>query len=297
MIEGNFIPFNFLGLDESISSLGSSRVVILPVPFERTVSFGRGTSKGPFSIIYASRSLELYDDELDCEPCTLGIHTISELDCHSFDPSHMVEMVGKVCSRLLDNDKFIITLGGEHSITIGTVKGHKSKFDRFSVLNLDAHCDLRDSYESTPFNHACAMRRVIDQGIPVVEVGIRSYSKEEAEFIRGRSDIKIFHALDIMGSKREGWIEEVISHLLPRVYLSVDLDVFDPSFVPGTGTPEPGGLKWYDVLGLVRAVFRNREVIGMDVVELSPISGANSSDILAAKLIYKAIGYKFKNGL
>lgn len=296
MKKANFLPFNFLGLDEEDANLDRAKIVILPVPFERTVSFGRGTSKGPHSIIYASRSLELYDDELGCEPYSVGIHTLSELESN-VDPAELVEDLSGVCAGLLDQGKFIITLGGEHSITYGTVKAHKDKFGEFSVLNIDAHCDLRDTYEGTKYNHACVMRRILEEGINVTEVGIRSYSLEEAEFIKGREDVKIIHAREISENKEQKWVEGVLSTLLPKVYISIDTDAFDPSIVPGTGTPEPGGLDWYQVIRLIREVFRSREVIGLDIVELAPIAGITGPDVLAAKLAYKAIGYKFKNTL
>ncbi len=296
MIEGNFLPHNFLGLDEEDCTLENSKVVILPVPYERTVSFGRGTSKGPHSIIYASRSLELYDDELHSEPYEVGIHTLPELEC-DVDPKEMVGEVQGVCAKLLENNQFIITLGGEHSITLGAVKAHKGKHGEFSVLNIDAHCDLRDSYEGTKYNHACVMRRVLDEGCPVVECGIRSYSKEEADFIRERGDVKIIHAREISESGKNDWMDEAVSSLLPDVYISVDVDSFDPSVMPSTGTPEPGGLSWYDVLGLLRETFKQRNVIGMDIVELAPVPGILAPDVLAAKLAYKSIGYKYQKSI
>jgi len=292
MIKGNFLPHNFLGLDNEESNFDNSKVVILPVPFERAVSFERGTSKGPNSIIYASRSLELYDDELRYEPSDLGIHTLPELEC-GVSPEGMVKDVQAACAQLLEMDKFIITLGGEHSITLGAVKAHRNKIGEFSVLNLDAHTDLRDSYEGTPYNHACVMRRVIDEGCPVVEAGIRSYSKEEADYIRDSSDVKVIHASAILESGNTDWIDEAVSCLLPDVYVSVDVDSLDPSVMPSTGTPEPGGLYWYDVMGLLRKTFHNKNVIGMDIVELAPMSGNLGPDVLAAKLAYKSIGYKF----
>lgn len=295
MIEGKFLPYSFLGLDDEDSGFESSKIVILPVPFERTVSFGRGTSRGPHSIIYASRSLELYDDELECEPFKAGIHTLPELEC-GVSPQDMVREVQTVCAKLLELDKFIITLGGEHSITLGAVKAHKNKIGEFSVLNIDAHTDLRDSYEGTRYNHACVMRRVLEEGCPVLQAGIRSYSKEEADFIRGRSDLKVIHAREILESGGNGdnkCIEDAVSYLLPKVYISVDVDAFDPSIIPSTGTPEPGGLGWYDVLGLLRKTFRSREVIGLDIVELAPVPGILGPDVLAAKLAYKSVGYKF----
>ena len=296
MTKLNVLPFNFLDLDEEDSEFETSKVVILPVPYEKTVTFGKGTSKGPNSIIYASGSVELYDDELQYEPYKVGIHTQPEFES-DIDPAQMVEELSQVCNELLEKNKFIITLGGEHSITYPLVKAHKEKFGDFSVLNIDAHCDLRDSYEGTKFNHACVMKRVIEQGINVTEVGIRSYSIEEAEYINSRDDIKIIHAREINENENGTWIEETLSSLLPKVYISIDMDGFDPSIVPGTGTPEPGGLDWDQVIRLIRGVFYNREVVGLDIVELAPIAGITGPDVLAAKLAYKAVGYKFKNNM
>ncbi len=294
MIEGNFLPHNFLGLESEESDFENSQAVILPVPYERTVSFGRGTSKGPHSIIYASRSVELYDDELECEPYKVGIHTLPELEC-DVDPEAMVSDVQKVCTKLIDNNKFIITLGGEHSITLGAVRAHRQGREKFSVLNIDAHCDLRDSYEGTKYNHACVMRRALDEGCPLTECGIRSYSIEEAEFIKTRDDVKIIHAREIHESENNDWIDDAVSSLLQDVYISVDVDSLDPSVMPSTGTPEPGGLTWYDVVGLLRKTFESRNVIGMDIVELAPVAGILGPDVLAAKLAYKAVGYKYFN--
>ena len=294
MKKGNFLPFNFLGLDSEESAYDQSKVVILPVPYERTVSFGRGTSGGPHSIIYASRSLELYDDELRGEPYEIGIHTLAELESN-VDPEQMVEDLNEVCTSLLDDNKFIITLGGEHSITYGAVRAHKEKYGEISVLNIDAHCDLRDSYEGTKYNHACVMRRIVEEGIPIAEVGIRSYSLEEAEYIVGKDNIHLFHAREINAKQNDSWMEDVICKLSAKVYISVDVDAFDPSIVPGTGTPEPGGLNWQQVIGLIRNIFLSREVVGMDIVELAPIAGIIGPDVLAAKLAYKSVGYKFKN--
>jgi len=296
MIEGNFLPFNFLGIESEESDFESSWVVILPVPYERTVSFGRGASRGPHSIIYASRSLELYDEELGFEPYEVGIHTLPELEC-DVSPEAMVNDVQAACTKLLEHNKFIITLGGEHSVTLGAVKAHRKERGEFSVLNIDAHCDLWDSYEGTEYNHACVMRRVLDEGCPVVECGIRSYSKEEADFIRERSDVKIIHAREIFESGKNDWIDEAVSNLLPDVYISVDVDSLDPSVMPSTGTPEPGGLSWYDALGLLRKTFEGKNVIGMDIVELAPVAGILAPDVLTAKLAYKSIGYKYHKSI
>lgn len=294
MTEASQLQKNFLDLDEEESGFENSKVLILPVPYEKTVTFGKGTSKGPRSIIYASTSIELYDDELRCEPHKAGIHTLPELEC-SAAPEDMVGRVQAECKRLLDLGKFIIMLGGEHSITLGAVKAHRQAGKEFSVLNIDAHCDLRDSYEGTPYNHACVMRRALDEGCPLVECGIRSYSIEEAEFIKTRDDVKIFHARDIVEKANTNWIDDAVSSLSQDVYISFDVDSLDPSVMPSTGTPEPGGLSWYDVTSLLRKIFQEKNVIGMDIVELSPIAGLLGPDVLAAKLAYKAVGYKFRS--
>lgn len=284
---------NFLDLDEEESGFESSKVVILPVPYEKTVTFGKGTSKGPSSIIYASTSVELYDDELECEPHFAGIHTLPKLECDA-EPEDMVSRIETECNKLIEQDKFIIMLGGEHSVTLGAVKAHRKAGKEFTVLNIDAHCDLRDSYEGTPYSHACVMRRALDEGCKLVECGIRSYSIEEAEFIKTRDDIKIIHARGIVESGNKDWIDEAVSSLLPDVYISFDVDSLDPSVMPSTGTPEPGGLSWYDVTALLRQTFKERNVIGMDIVELAPIDGLLGPDVLAAKLAYKVVGYKFR---
>ena len=284
---------NFLDLEDEDTNLDSSKVVIVQVPFEGTVSYGRGTGKGPAAIIDASGYVELYDDELKSEPYTVGIHTLRELE-PGVNPEEMVNDVKEVCSQLLGKNKFLITLGGEHTVTLGAVKGYKAVYEDFSVLNIDAHCDLRDTYEGTKYSHACVMKRIIEEGCPVVGVGIRSYCKEETDFIETSSDVKIIHAREIAESGNDEWIRQAVSYLNPNVYISVDIDVFDPSVIPGTGTPEPGGLDWYQVTALLREVFEKRNVIGLDIVELAPISGMSGPDFLAAKLAYKAIGYKFE---
>lgn len=292
MPKDKILRYNFMDLDEENSTFETSKVVVLPVPYEKTVTFGTGTSKGPSSIIHASTSIEMYDDELDCEHSEIGIHTFPELKC-DIAPEKMFELVRESCSELIDKEKFVITLGGEHSITAGAVKAHKDHFEDFSVLSIDAHCDLRASYEGTKYSHACVMRRVVEEGIPVVQVGIRSCSVEEAEFLKKTDKVKVFHARDIVKKHNKNWIDDVVFSLKSQVYLSIDLDGFDPSLIPSTGTPEPGGLSWYDVVSLLKKVFSEKEVIGMDIVELAPIQGLLGPDVLAAKLAYKAIGYKY----
>lgn len=285
------LPYNFLGLSENCS-FEESAVTILPVPYERTVSFGTGTSKGPQSIIMASRCLELYDEELECEPCEVGIHTMDESE-YDVDPEEMVNSVSDLYTEILERDKFIITVGGEHSVTNGPVRSLHDKYGDFSVFSIDAHCDLRDSYGGTSYSHACVMRRAAELDLNIVQAGIRSLSSEEAEFLSGNDNINVFFAKDIAVTNIERIIGEILASLKDRVYISVDLDGFDPSLIPSTGTPEPGGLNWYQVLSLLQGIFKMKDVIGMDVVELAPAPGNLSPDVLAAKLIYKSIGYKY----
>lgn len=285
------LPYNFLGLNENCT-FDESGVIILPVPYERTVSFGAGTSKGPQSIIMASRSLELYDEELDCEPREIGIHTLDEAE-YDVSPEEMVNTLGTIYSELLGNDKFVITVGGEHSVTNGPLISLKDKYKDFSVLSIDAHCDLRESYGGTKYSHACVMRRAADLELNIVQAGIRSLSTEESRYLGKNNDIKVIFARDIAANNIETAIGDILSNLKDRVYITVDLDGFDPSVIPSTGTPEPGGLSWYQVLSILYTTFKNKEVIGMDVVELAPNPSNVSPDVLAAKLIYKSIGYKY----
>ena len=287
----HLLPYNFLGLKENCN-FDESKVIILPVPFERTVSFGTGTSKGPQSIIMASRSLELYDEELDCEPCEVGIHTLDETE-YDVDPEQMVKTLSEIYTELIDKDKFVITLGGEHSITNGPIKSLHDRSTDFSVLSIDAHCDLRDSYGGTKFSHACVMRRTAELGLNIVQAGIRSLSSEEAEFLKHNKNVTVNYAKDMAVFNIERTIGEILSGLKQKVYITVDLDGFDPSIIPSTGTPEPGGLKWYQVMSILQSVFKMKDVIGMDVVELAPIIGFVHPDLLAAKLVYKRIGYKY----
>ncbi len=285
------LPYNFLGLTENCS-FEESAVTILPVPYERTVSFGTGTSKGPQSIIMASRCLELYDEELKCEPCEVGIHTLDESE-YDVDPEEMVNSVSGLYTDILQRDKFIVTVGGEHSVTNGPVRSLHEKYGDFSVFSIDAHCDLRDTYGGTRYSHACVMRRATELDLNIVQAGVRSLSSEEAEFLNGNDNINVFFAKDMAITNIERIIGEILASLKDRVYISVDLDGFDPSLIPSTGTPEPGGLNWYQVLSILHGIFKMKDVIGMDVVELAPAPLNVSPDVLAAKLIYKSIGYKY----
>ncbi len=283
------IPYNFGGFDSKYTEYRKSRVVIFPVPYDGTLSYRAGSRNGPSAIISASRALEFYDIELGCSPYRIGIHTTDELEPIMSSPEDMISEIEKTSQRFIRDNKFLIMLGGEHSISTGVVRNLRKKYKRLSVLQIDAHSDLRDTYEGTKFNHACVMRR-IREICPAVQVGIRSMSEEESRFIK-KNGIKIFCADYILN--RSDYISEVLRELTDDVYITIDLDGLDPSVMPAVGTPEPGGMLWYDILRLLKEVFGRKNVIGADVVELSPLPPDVSSDFLAAKLIYKMIGYKF----
>jgi agmatinase len=288
------LPHNFLGLDEGASAFESAGVVILPVPYEATTSFGGGTGAGPAAILEASRYIELYDQELDGEPSGIGIATLPALSLTGAGPQEALRELRQAYDALLEAGpgKLVIALGGEHSISSAPILAWADRLQaegrRLSVLQVDAHTDLRPEYEGSPYSHASIMARVQDR-VEIVAVGIRAITSEEMKVVRKSDNIHVFLADDIHTG--DGWINDVLSRLGDDVYITFDVDGFDPSLVPSTGTPEPGGLQWYPVLKLLRRVFTERKVCGIDVVELAPIPGLAAPDFLVAKLIYKMIGY------
>jgi|SRR5215469_10989099 len=289
-------PQNFGGISEHDTAYERARAVIFPVPLERTTSYEHGTRNGPAAILEASRNMELYDDEFGAEIYQrVGIATIPAIDTSVGSLDEVLAEIFAAQSELLEHGKFPVALGGEHSLTPPLVRAAAGKFENLSVLQIDAHADLRDDYLGNPNSHACAMRRVLEI-CPAVQVGIRSLSVEEAREIP-RLKTKIYWARDIVPARApiHDWIPRVVADLTPNVYLTIDLDGFDPSIIPATGTPEPGGLDWYQVTALIRAVAREKKIVGMDVVELLPQPGHHASDFLAAKLIYKSLGYIFCN--
>lgn len=278
-------PYNYGGLPEV--PVARARVVVLPVPYESTTTYGGGTSKGPAAIIEASRHMELWDSELKRDVSRLGFSTLPELEPDMTGPEATVNRVGGVVSALLTAKKWPLVLGGEHSITPGVVSALRARYRNLSVLQIDAHTDLRNEYQGTRWSHACAMRRVYDLGVPAVAVGVRSTCEEEIAFIKqAKLEHRIFEAPHVP-------IAKVLKGLTSQVYVTVDLDGFDPSLVPGTGTPEPGGLDWYQVIELLKAVAQRHKIVGADIVELAPLPGQPAADFLAAKLGYKLIGYSF----
>jgi len=279
---------NFGDLPEEYSALEHARVVVVPVPYDRTSTWTKGADKGPKAIIEASAHMELYDIETDSEVYRKGIFT-AEAVGGQLPPEGMVETVREEVRRYIENDKFAVVVGGEHSVSIGSVRAHIANDANMTVVQLDAHCDLRDEYEGSKYNHACVMARIMEL-CPIVQVGIRSMDSSKKKAL---NKSRVVFAKDIYTDKY--WIEKVISKLSDKVYVTIDLDVLDPSIMPSTGTPEPGGLLWYDFLALLRAVFENKDVVGFDVTELCPDERNKAPDFLAAKLIYKLLSYKFKD--
>lgn len=284
---------NFGGIDEEqYSSLDNARILVLPVSYEGTVSYGTGTGAGAMAIVDASRNMELYEEETDSEIYKLGIHTLPEFTPRDTPAAMMDDLYG-YSRKLLDLDKFICMLGGEHSISAPIIKAHNEKFADMSVLQIDAHADLRDTYDGTPHSHASIMARVVkDLQIPSVQVGIRSISGDEARALKQGLPTKIFWARDIVG--KTDWIDEALDSLTENVYLTIDIDGLDPSIVPTTGTPEPGGLGWYETLTLIRKLAESKRIVGMDLVEYSYVENYDSPAFLCAKLVYKSLSYIFQ---
>jgi agmatinase len=288
-------PDNFGGLSEEHSRYETSRAVIFPVPLGRTSTYVTGTRNGPAAILRASQNLELYDDELETEPYKeIGIHTLPPIDTMDGTFDEVLTEIFTAQCALLEDDKLTVALGGEHSMTPPLVTAISKKFQNVSVLHIGAHAELRNEYQANPSSHACAMRRVIEV-CPAIQVGVRSISAEEARALP-QLKTKIYWAKDIARLPLKTWVAKILEELNPNVYLTIDLDGFDPSIVPATGAPEPGGLDWYQVTSLVRAVAGHKKIVGADVVELFPQPGDHASDFLAAKLVYKILGYIFCQG-
>lgn len=276
-------PFNFGGLANQ--DFQTSKVAIFPVPYSSTTYWNPNTKDGPKALIEASRHMELYDLELGKDVSKAGIFTLDALSPSKNSPEEVMEQIEGVIAQVLKAKKFPLMIGGEHSITFGAVKASTKHFKNFSVLQLDAHTDLRDEFEGTKYHHGTVIRRIYeDLKIPVTQVGIRSISEEEVRYIKKSKKEHIFYAPSLP-------LEEIISSLEENVYLTCDLDFLDPSIMPSTGTPEPGGYTWYQALEIIKAVAIQRKIIGADIVELSPIPGNSAPDFLAAKLAYKLIGY------
>jgi agmatinase len=286
-------PFNFCGVDGV--DFAKAKVVVLPVPYDSTTTYNPGARNGPHAIIQASRNMELYDEELGWSPSDVGIFTLDELEPSMKSPEDMMARVEEAVAEILEAGKFPVIFGGEHSISLGAIRAVNEEHESVSVLHIDAHADLRNEYEGTKYSHACVMRRASEL-CGVAQLGVRSMSAEEAEFLKAAENVRTLFMHRIRSDGLALCVDEALDHLGDEVYVSIDLDALDPGILPATGTPEPGGLSWNEMMEIVKAVASKKRVVGFDVVELSPIPGNPASDFTAAKLAYKFLGYEFKPG-
>ena len=270
-------------------SFDEASVVILPVPVDRTTSYVGGTRNGPHELLQASTHMELWDDEMKADVHGVGIFTLPEMELPFGEMAPLVDEIERVAYEIVSRDKFLVSIGGEHSITPPLVSAAARKFPGLSVLQIDAHADMRDSYMGTVHNHACAMRRAL-QFAKVTQVGIRSLSTEEAEALP-KLKSTVFYDVDMRRDPK--WIDAVVASLAENVYVTIDVDGMDPAIMPATGTPEPGGLSWPEITSLLRATAERRRIVAADIVELSPIPGLVAPNFLCAKLLYKLLTYRF----
>ncbi len=277
---------NFLGLPPEMSAYETADFAVLPIPYDATTSFGGGTRLGPRAILTASQQVELYDEALGREVAP-NVATLPPVAPCASGPEATLRRVFEAARSIVNDQKFLIGVGGEHSLTAPLVEAVRGRYPKLSVLQIDAHADLRDTYQGTKHSHACVMRRVHDMGVSAVAVGIRNYCAEEAAFIRAAQK-PIFHARDLRHG--DNWHDDVVNGLSDDVYVTIDIDGFDPAFAPGTGTPEPGGLNWYQVTGLLERVAAKRRIVALDVVEVYPAPPTSVTEFLAAKLIHRALG-------
>ncbi|HEY4388198.1 MAG TPA: agmatinase [Ktedonobacteraceae bacterium] len=265
----------------------TARITIIPAPLEYSVCYMEGTQYGPQAILDASSQMELYDEELDRCPIEVGVYTLPVLDYSGLDHAEALKLTGDAVRNVLQRGQLPLTLGGEHSLSAPVIAAVHERYPDLTVVHIDAHGDLRDEYEGTPLSHASIERRVVDMGIPLIEIGIRSFSPEEAQFLKTKPDVAVVWAYQLArGNAQIPW-----ERLGKHTYVTIDLDAFDPGEMPAVGTPEPGGLSWYQVLDLFREICHRTTIVGMDVVELCPMEGQTRADFLAAKLVYKMIGY------
>jgi agmatinase len=281
------MPDTFLGLDGRHADYAAARFAILPIPYDATTSFSAGAREGPRAVITASRQVEDYDAELGREAYRAGVATLDPLEPDVSSPQAMQERIYRAARQVVRDGKFLIALGGEHGITPALVRAVQTRYKPLSVLQIDAHADLRSTYQKSPHSHACVMRRIHDLGIAVVGVGVRSYSRQEARFIRtAKKKIIPAHTCH----ETDTWIDDVVHTLSGSVYITIDIDGFDPAYAPGTGTPEPGGLDWRQVTSLLAAVAQKRRIVAADVVEVRPLPPSTVTEFLAARLAYRIIG-------
>ena len=284
----------FLG-SEAIASYENAKAVILPIPYEATTTYRKGCEHGPDAVLEASDQLEAYDEELGQETChSVSIYTSNYVADTRSNPDltaeEMLTETTETVTQFIKDQKFVVGIGGEHAITTGIVRAYQQALDQtFTVVQIDAHGDMRHEFEGSLHNHACVMRRVLEMGLPTLPVGIRAICKEEAELIKA-NEIPVIWAREMAFDP--DWIEKAIAQIkTPKVFITIDVDGIDPSLIPGVGTPEPGGMGWHETLRFLRRVFETHEVIGCDVMELAPVMDSVVSEFSTAKLIYKLIGY------
>ncbi|EIJ40218.1 agmatinase [Galbibacter orientalis DSM 19592] len=278
---------NYAGIPEKYACLDDAQVVLIPVPYDGTSTWQKGADKGPDAFLNASENMELFDIETRSEPYKKGVYLAPAVTENS-SPEKMVETVHKITKNYIKQDKFVTLFGGEHSISIGSIRAFNECFDDLTVLQIDAHADLRETYEGSKCNHACAVYEA-SQETKLIQVGIRSMDISEVD---NMIEDQTYFAEDI--SMSDEWMDDSIHQMTENVFITIDLDAFDPSILPSTGTPEPGGLLWYETLDYLKKVFKKKNVVGFDIVELCPNENEKSSDFLAAKLYYKMLAYKFK---
>lgn len=294
MSDERYAPYlSFLGLPLELNPPHGARAAVLPIPYDLTTSYQPGARRGPLAILEASTHLETYDEELRRETWEfIGIATLPAVVPDTTGPAATMARIEEAARETVAAGRFLVGLGGEHSVTAPLVRAVRSRHPGIGVLQLDAHADLRDEFEGSPDNHACVMRRLLEDGVPIAQVGIRSLTAEEHALIDERGVCTVF-AEEAVRRPLDSWLPRVLDTLPDEVYVTVDLDAFDPAIMPATGTPEPGGLDWYLALDVLRGVAAERRIVGFDVVELAPIPGNVAPDFLAAKLVYRLLGYAF----
>jgi agmatinase len=285
-------------LDAEVGRSPKAQVTVLPVPYERTTSYGQGTADGPRALLAASLQVELYDEELDSEPFRLGLDTAAPCAPAAAEPQEALAEIEQHAHRHLAAGRFLLTVGGEHGLTLAPVRAARRVYgEALGVLQFDAHADLRDAYGGNPYSHASVMRRILEEGLPTAAVGLRALSTPEARLITQRGlPVLWAHQMAAEPGAVVGRFDELLDALPERVYLTFDIDYFDPSLVPATGTPEPGGGTWWPTLALLRRLFERKTVVAMDLVELAPIPGQTASDFVAARLAYKCLAYLQASG-
>lgn len=277
---------NYAGIPDNYAKLENANIVLIPVPYDGTSTWQKGADRGPEAFLQASENMELYDIETQSEVYKEGIY-LADAVTENSSPEAMVDAVHQITKKFINKNKFVTLFGGEHSISIGSIRAFNECFNNISVLHIDAHADLRKEYKGTKYNHACAVHEA-NETTNLVQVGIRSMDISEKSVM---NEEKVFFAHDI--TVDDYWMDSVVDSLTEDVFITFDLDAFDPSIFPSTGTPEPGGLLWYETLDFLKKVFEEKNVVGFDIVELCPNENDKSSDFLAAKLYYKMLSYKF----